>query len=92
MLTVDISNLNKAEILASLFNASRPLGMGFMQNHCEAMSVEEAEELLKKATSFDYVRGRVMKINLSGNELRTGLYNRDNGQDAAERVIAKLRQ
>lgn len=91
MKTVDIKGLDKAEILAALFNASRPLGLGFLQSYQEEMTVSEAQELLEKSYSFDYVRGRVMKINLSTNELRTHLYNRDNGDMAAELVIENLR-
>lgn len=69
------------------------------------MTVEDAREELKwrqanapkapmlrdDAFYFDYVLGRVMKVNLAGDSMRTGLYNRDNGANAAERIISELR-
>ena len=88
---MDISKYNKAEILAELYNNSRPLGLEILQYTSEDMKINEAEELLKKQTYFDYLNGRVMKIDLSTNDLRTDLYNRDNGFEAAEKIISKLR-
>ncbi len=91
MSTIDISNLNKADVLAALYAGARPLGMGFLQNHTAVMTVDDAQKLLDNGQQhFDYVNGRVMKINLSGDELRTSSYNRDNGDGAAEAIIKSL--
>jgi len=92
MATVNISGLSRAAVLAALYNASRPLGMGFMHYNAAAMTEEQAAELLKKTTYFDYLQGRVMKISLASDDLETGLYNRDNGPNAAEFVIDELRK
>jgi hypothetical protein len=90
---MDIKGLDKAELLAALFNASRQQGMGFMDRSGGSdMTAEDAREILAKQNYFDYLRGRVMKIDLGGDELRTHLYNRDNGPGAAEAVIEHLRQ
>jgi len=86
---INISKMNKAEVLSKLFNNSQPLGMGFLQNHTEKMTVEEAQTMLDDGQDyFDYVRGRVMKIDLSGDVLRVALYDRDNGVGAAGRALA----
>ncbi len=53
---------------------------------------EGARTLLKSHTYFDYLAGRVMKIDLSGDELDPRLYDRDLGQGAAERTIDALRR
>jgi hypothetical protein len=87
-----LAGLNKADVLAALYNASKPQGMGFMHYDPNPMTREEAEGLLKQTTYFDYLKGRVMKVDLAGDELDTSGYDRDNGQGAAERVIAELRQ
>lgn len=87
---MDIKNYDKAEILAALYNASQPLGLGILHYEPQDMTVEEARGLLDKTTWFDYLKGRVMKIDLSKDELYTGGYNRDNGKDAAENIIGKL--
>jgi hypothetical protein len=90
---MDISGLNKAEVLAALFNGSRQQGMGIMDKRGTLeMPPEAAQQVLDDSgTCFDYLYGRVMKIDLSGDELKTALYNRDNGHDAAEQIIDKLR-
>jgi hypothetical protein len=88
---MNIKNLNKAAVLAALYNNSKPLGMGFLHYDPRPMTENEAQELLDDGqTYFDYLKGRVMKIELSGDELSTWLYNRDNGTDAAEKALAPL--
>lgn len=91
MSKVALAGLNKADVLAALYNASKPQGMGFMHYDPKPMMQEEAEALLKRFTRFDYLKGRVMKVDLSGDELDTSGYDRDNGQGAAERAITELR-
>lgn len=88
---MNIKNLNKAEVLAALYNGSRQQGIGFLNHEGgNPLSVKEAEKLLGKTKYFDYLRGRVMKIDLNGDDLHTHLYNRDNGEDAAEKILATL--
>ncbi len=87
---ISIAKKDKAEVLAALYNASKPLGLGFRQFDPKPMSVEEARKLLERTTYFDYIKGRVMKVDLSGDELETWLYDRDNGDGAAARALAKV--
>lgn len=46
--------------------------------------------MLGTRTRFDYVKGRVLKVDLGKDELFTGGYNRDNGFNAAEDALAPL--
>lgn len=87
---INLKDLDKAAVLAALYNASKPQGMGFL--HCDPtpMTVEEARELLKRTTNFDYLKGRVMKVDLSGDTLDPWGYDRDNGQGAAWASITSL--
>lgn len=87
---INISGINKAAILAALYNNSRPQGLGFLHFKPDEMTIEQAERLLEQQTYFDYLLGRVMKVDLSGDILRTWLYDRDNGQGAAEAAIKHL--
>lgn len=90
---MNIAGLDKAEILAALYNYSQQQNMGFLQTRgAEGMTVEQAREEIinNKEMYFDYLHGRVMKIDLRGDDLDTWLYNRDNGQGAAEAVIEAL--
>lgn len=84
---MDIKGFRKPAVLAALYNASQPLGMGFLQYDPAPMSEKEAEQLLKHQQCFDYLKGRVMKVDLRGDHLDTFLYDRDNGLGAAEHAI-----
>lgn len=90
---ISLKGLDKADVLAALYNASRPQGLGFLHYDPEPMTRDQAQELLDSGyTDFDYLKGRVMKVNLSGDELRPYAYDRDNGAGAAETAISALRQ
>lgn len=89
---VSITGLDRAEVLAALFNASRQQGMGFIHREGQSqMSVSQAREELRNRSRFDYLRGRVMKIDLGEEPMFTAMYDRDNGSGAAERIINGLR-
>jgi len=88
---MNISKLNKSKVLAALFNRAKPLGLGFIHYQpAHIMDEKEAEQMLSAGTYFDYVEGRLMKVDLSGDELNTSLYNRDNGPMAAEQAIEQM--
>lgn len=91
--TVNIQGLDRADVLASLYNNSQPLGMGVLHYDPEPMKCEEAAQLLEEETHFDYVKGRVMKVHLKVGEssLDPSLYDRDNWPGAAQRAIDLLR-
>ena len=90
---LNIEGLDKREVLAALYNAARPQGMGFPQYKPEPMTTIEAGEILAEGSYFDYLNGRVMKVNLKNdNEFEELLYDRDNGIGSAELVIDTLRK
>lgn len=89
--SIDISKLNKAEVLAALYNNAKPLGMGFLHFTPEDMTTDQAQSLLDEGhTYFDYVKGRVMKVDLKGETLAPWGYDRDNGDGAASRALTQL--
>jgi hypothetical protein len=63
---IDISHCDKAAVLAALYNRARVQGMGFLSARPGDMKVEEARVLLAKSERFDYVHGRVVKVDLGG--------------------------
>ncbi len=87
---IDLKGVNKAKALAALYNASQPLGMGFLQYDPTPMTEQEAGELLQQYTYFDYLKGRVMKVDLSGDSFDPWLYDRDNGEGAAARALESI--
>lgn len=92
---VDITGLDKAEVLAALFNASHPQGWGWLHASSEAMTAEQAKALIDARGGelyFDYIQGRVIKVNLaSDTAFDSSLYDRDNGYGSAQRTIDRLR-
>lgn len=55
------------------------------------MTLGYAQEIIDSGQNyFDYLHGRVMKIDLAGDELDPWAYDRDNGQGAAQEVVNSL--
>ena len=89
---INIKGLDKAKVLKALYDASHVQGMGFLQAVPEGtVTVDLCRKLLKQSTYFDYLYGRVLKVDLSGDEFDERLYERDNGRDSAARAIAFLK-
>lgn len=79
---MDIKGIDKAKILVALFSMASPRGLGWLQHKpSDQLTLDDARALLKDRTYFDYLRGRVMKVNLAPNvnELDLRLFERDNG-------------
>jgi hypothetical protein len=87
---INISKFRKAQVLAALYNNSRVQGMGVYQAKPGIMFEKEAEALLQENTTFDYLYGKVMKVDLSGDEFKPHSYDRDNGEGAAQRAIDSI--
>lgn len=88
---VDISGLDKTLLLAVLWNnAKKQSAFDFSKS----MPKQRAEELMAYAGDrpyFDWVDGRCLKIDLLGDAMDPRLYDRDNGEGAAARVVNLLR-
>lgn len=90
---ISLKGLDKAEVLAALYNCASSLGLASLSRISKPMTAEMAQKILDGGvTYFDYLQGRVMKIDLSGNELDPWLFDRDNGVGAAERAISTVRK
>ncbi len=98
---VSIKGLDRAEVLAALYNASRTQGAGVLQYVDRPLPLEEARAVLARADSgkavgfgsIDYLHGRVISVDLTeGDSFDPRLYDRDNGQGAAARAIDQLRE
>lgn len=87
---IDISNKNKADVLAALYNHAKPVGMGIVQYDPTPMTREIAEYVISKmGYYFDYLKGRPIKCNMEDNIIYVGSYNRDNDYDGlAQKAIS----
>lgn len=88
---IDISGVDRADVLRLLFDNAKAQGLGWLHFEPLPMTKEQAQELLDSGqTYFDYVQGRVMKVDLSGDSLGPRLYDRDNGIGAARKALVPL--
>ena len=103
---IDVSDINPAELLAALYNRSHVLGLGVLQAKEGDMTVEQAQEYLDGKVEgdymgkplerdgnryFDYLNGRVMKVEINGKTLRPWLYDRDLGSGATQSIVDAVR-
>lgn len=91
---INIKGLNKAEVLKALYDHSHVQGMGIFQTVPEGTVTVEHCQMLLDSTGypyFDYLYGRVIKVDLSGDEFDERLYDRDCGPGAAERAVRRIR-
>jgi hypothetical protein len=92
-MVINIENETKANVLAALYNNSKIQGMGFLQATGTDMTIDEAQKELDESHDqyFDYLHGKVMKVNLKNDTFDTWLYDRDNGDGAALRALNGLK-
>lgn len=89
---VNIKGLDKARVLKALYDHSHIQGAGFLQAVPDGVvTVEHCAMLLGSQTYFDYLHGRVLKVELSGDEFDERLYDRDCGEGAAQRAVDSIR-
>lgn len=102
MASVNIAGLNKADVLLALWQASQMQGMSFLGFLASGeLTLEQAKreiERRKRKTAdggdsiyFDYLNGKVMKVDIGQDEFNPRLYDRDNGDGAAQRAIDNLK-
>lgn len=91
-MVINIKGLDKADVLLALFNASKPQGFGELIALIKAFDIDSARRLIQNHPSlcFDYVVGRPIKVDLSGDELDVWLYDRDNGEGCAAMALSPL--
>jgi len=87
---IDIRGIDKARLLRALYDRAKPQGRGFLQYIPGYLDINEARQLIVTGEYIDYLHGRAMKVDLSGDWLDTRLYDRDNGNGAAAEAIASV--
>jgi hypothetical protein len=87
---IDITGIDKVELLRALYANAKVLGLGLLQYSAAPLTQEEAKAALAHGY-IDYLMGRVMKVDLTGDTLKPSLYDRDNGEGRAAQVVAQVR-
>lgn len=99
---VSIAGLDKATVLMAAHNAAEPVGFGILRAQARnfaPLTIGEAHEYLAASaalksdrTYFDYVEGRPLKLDISGDLVDPAGYDENNGGPGSfARVIARLR-
>ena len=95
---IDITGVDKALLLAGLFNSSKSPGMGFFSKGANTEMTAEAaqnhinnQERTTGKLKFDYLDGRYMKVDISGDELDPSQYDSVNGAGATRRVVDSIK-
>ena len=60
---VNISGLDKAKVLKALHDNSKAQGMSFL--NLKTLSLEECQEITTTTLYFDYLAGKVLKVDIS---------------------------
>lgn len=91
---VQFDGLTREQVLCALYNFSHPQGMGFLHFDPKPLTIPEAKTVLAKTDYVDYLKGRVIKVNLPENakEFDAHLYDRDCGTGAARAAIERYKK
>ena len=90
---ISLEGLDKAVVLAALYNnAKRSHGLLGLHYLPGAMGIEVAREIIKDNKIFNYLQGKALKVDLTGDELDTREYNEYNGEGLAEKIINSIRE
>lgn len=91
---INIKGLDKAHVLKSLWDASHDQGLSFLglpANNNFTLVMAEEEIKNNPSMNFDYVCGKVIKCDISGDTFDGWLFDRDCGPGAAARAVDNLR-
>lgn len=94
---VDISGLDKVLVLQILYNNARQIGNGFLvEEGKKKLTLLEAIKIFDDSSKhnnryFDYVNGRLIKVDLSKDEFDPFLYDRQYGEGKAQKLINLLK-
>ncbi len=100
---VDTTGIDRAALLAALYNRAQPLGLGFLHYDPTPMTTETAAKLIEETKQewppgsgefqafFDYLKGRVVKTDVLQDRIDSYLFDRDNGEGALAAAVEGLR-
>lgn len=91
---VKYDGLSREQVLCALYNFSHPQGAGFIHFDPKPLNVDEAKNILERSSYVDYLKGRVIKVNLEkdSQEFDARLYDNDCGPGAARKAIERYKK
>ena len=91
-MTISIAGLDKAAVLQALHQDSKAQGMGFLHFDKNGLTIDQCRECLEQDCYVDYLQGRVIKTDFTGDSLDQWGYDRDNGEGCMAKVVDRLRK
>jgi hypothetical protein len=90
MSNINIKGLEKAKILAALYNTAKLVIPSATKPGI--MTEEEAQKIIDAGkTRIEYIYGRIMKIDITGDDIDPWGYDRDNGEGAVAKIVQEVR-
>lgn len=84
-MSYNCEDLKKEDVFLALYNNAKPLGLGMLHFKKNDVTLEEAKELVKNQSRFEYHNGRVMNILFDKYPIiNTHGYNQDNTKKAED--------
>ena len=86
---VDISRVNKIDLLEELWKNSKPLNL-YLYNDKEEVIFSDIEATSAVLSYIYYFQGRSIRCNLSGKTSVSKYYNKKVGKNAFENIVINL--
>jgi len=87
-MSFDIDGLDKVVVFRALYERAQPQGCSHLSFVPGPLRADEAQRLFDAHNGiFSFVKGRLLKVDLSGDDLDTAAYDRNNGPGAALAAI-----
>ncbi|ARF10071.1 hypothetical protein Indivirus_11_15 [Indivirus ILV1] len=86
--SVDISGLDKIELLQNLWNSTRTFGYGHLSGKTDGFNASAAPTAVK--SYIDYFQGRPIKTDLSKDHADSRLYDRNAGLGTFFKAITRM--
>jgi hypothetical protein len=90
--SINISGIDKVQLLKALWLHSKPARFFDAFPSAPVPYFDEKEANVAVKRYIDYFQGRLIKCDLSKDEVEPRLYDRDFGQGAFSKVVASVRK
>lgn len=92
MAIIQLGELEKASVLAALYNAAKPSIKELSSYDSTPMTYQEARAISFQQDRFDYIKGRIVLVIFVNSTFNSKLYDKNNGNNAAGKIIESLQK
>lgn len=89
---INIEGLNKAEVLSELYNNCKVVLPDSVASIFNTVTVGECVNILKNNSKFSKILGKSIPVDFTSDiEFNEELYDKENGEGSAQRIVDELR-